>query len=85
MSIINKTKKGDVELKHPITTKDLGALNELIIFEQWAATKYKFLQELTNDSDCQKLFKKLCKEHEIRRDSMLKYLKSNAKAGEKDA
>lgn len=72
-------------MKHPITTKDLGSLNELIIFEQWAATKYKFLHDLTTDKDCQKLFKTLCKEHEVRKDVLLKYLKTNAKVGEKDA
>ncbi len=72
-------------MKNPITTKDLGLLNELCIYEQWAATKFRHWYDHTEDEAVKNLFKDLALEHNARFDVLLKYLKSNASAGGKNA
>lgn len=72
-------------MKNAITTKDLLSLNELIIFEQWASTKYRLLHDLAKEGEIKSIFKRLCLEHQARRQALVKYLKSNVKAGEKNA
>lgn len=68
-------------MKNPITVKDLGLLNELCIYEQWAATKFRMLYEITEDQTAKEMFKTYCVNHSTRRDALLKYLKTNSKAG----
>ncbi len=68
-------------MKNPITTKDLGTLNELMIFEQWAATKFRLLYDSVEEPELKTLFADISLEHSQRRESLLKYLKTNAKAG----
>ena len=68
-------------MKHPITTKDLGALNELMIFEQWAATKFRLLYDRTEEESIKTFFQEICLSHSARREDLYAYLKNNAKAG----
>ena len=70
-------------MKNPITTKDLGALNELMIFEQWISTKFRMLYDHTDDEVLQDMFQNLCLDHAQRREMLFKYLQDNAKAGGK--
>jgi hypothetical protein len=70
-------------MKHPITTKDLGSLNELMIFEQWAATKFRMLYDFIDEQEAElkDMFKQICLEHSERRERLFKYLKANKSAG----
>lgn len=71
-------------MKNPITTKDLGTLNELMIFEQWASTKFRFhydcLEQMDEEQELKDLFADICLEHGERFDSLFKYLKDNMNA-----
>lgn len=64
-------------MKHEITTKDLGALNELMLAEQWASTKFKNLYEMAEDKQIKNMFASICLEHGDRFDTMFEYLNSN--------
>lgn len=68
-------------MKNPITTKDLGIVHELCTYEQWAATKFHFLYELTDDQTVKNMFKQYALEHGARHDALYQYLKSNGKSG----
>lgn len=68
-------------MKKPITTKDLGAIHELCLFEQWAATKYKALYDMCGDQEVKDLFEKYCLQHSEQLKVMYQYLKTNSKAG----
>jgi hypothetical protein len=70
-------------MKNPITTKDLGLLNELCRFEQWAATKLRYYYEQTTDEVVKELFKQYSLDHNARHDALFKYLKANQNAGGK--
>ena len=68
-------------MKNPITTKDLGALHELMVYEQWASTKFKMLEELTDDPAIKTMFKNICLKHGTRFDSLYNYLTTNSGLG----
>lgn len=70
-------------MKNPITTKDLGLLNELCLFEQWAATKFRHYYDMVEDEDLKTMFKEISLEHSERQQLLFKYLKANSKAGGK--
>jgi len=70
-------------MKNPITTKDLGLLNELSKYEQWAATKFRHWYDFVDDPNIQKLFQEFTLEHNARFDALYQYLKTNANAGGK--
>lgn len=67
-------------MKNQITTKDLGVLNELILFEQWAATKFRHYYDMVDEEDLKELFRNVCLEHNERHDALFNYLKDNADA-----
>ena len=68
-------------MKNSITTKDLGSLNELMVYEQWASTKFKMLEELAEDSALKTMFKDICLKHGTRFDALYNYLTSNSGVG----
>lgn len=72
-------------MKNPITTKDLGVLNELMMFEQWASTKFRFhydcLKDLGGHEELEELFEQISIEHGERFDELFKYYKANMNAG----
>lgn len=70
-------------MKNPITTKDLGTLNELILFEQWAATKFRDFYDAVEDKNLKKLMKEACLSHSDRHDNLFEYLKTNSAANMK--
>lgn len=65
-------------MKKMITTKDLGALNELLTFENWMALKLKYHSESLTSKELQKEFKEMAKIHVTQHRNLLKYLKANA-------
>ena len=74
-----KRKKG-ANMKNPITTKDMLVLNELILFEQWAATKFRHYYDAIDDKSVKKLIKEGCLAHSDRHEALFDYLQSNASA-----
>lgn len=64
-------------MKNKLTTKDLGALNELILFEQWAATKFRHWYDMLEDENLKELFAEICISHNKRHDKLMEYLESN--------
>lgn len=68
-------------MKNTITTKDLGALNELMIFEQWAATKFRHWYDFIEDENLKELFANACISHNERHDFLFDYLTTNSKSG----
>lgn len=70
-------------MKKEITTKDLMALNELMTFENWMATKMKFLSEMTEDRSLKNMFGNMASMHFENHKKLLKYLENNMVEGGK--
>lgn len=70
-------------MKNPITTKDLMAINELVLFEQWASTKFRHFYDAVEDKKLKEIMKEACLSHADRHDALFEYLKLNAKANMK--
>lgn len=68
-------------MKQPITTKDLTALTDLSLFEQWASTKYNHFYNALEDKEIRKFMKEACLLHQKQRDLLVNYLEDN-KTGE---
>ncbi len=62
-----------------ITTKDLMALNELLTFENWIATKMKFCEQSVEDKTLKSTFKEMAEKHLENHTKLLEYLTSNVK------
>jgi hypothetical protein len=65
-------------MKKMITTKDLGAINELLTFENWMALKLIYHSDLLTNKELKKEFKEMAKSHISHHKNLLKYLKANA-------
>ena len=70
-------------MKKSITTKDLLLLNELILFEQWAATKYRHYYDALEEKSLKKVVKEHCLTHSRHHENLFDYVKVNAGGGEK--
>lgn len=70
-------------MKKEITTKDLMALNEMMTFENWIATKMKFLSEQSTSKAHKTMFLDMAKAHYNHHEKLLEYLKANATTGGK--
>lgn len=66
-----------------ITTKDLGALNELMTFENWIALKLANFSKTISNEELKTLFNSMAQAHIKQHQALLNYLKTNApKKGE---
>ena len=70
-------------MKKEITTKDLMALNELMTFENWIATKMKFCSHNVSDRSLKSMFKEMSNKHLNNHSKLLNYLKTNSGEGGK--
>lgn len=70
-------------MEKEITTKDLMALNELMTFENWLATKMKFCSESSKDAMLKTMYKDMAKKHYENHTKLLDYLSKNSDGGEK--
>ncbi len=68
-------------MKNMITTKDLGALNELMTFEHWMAVKLFHCSETISNSELKTTFKELAQVHIAHHEALLNYLEENAPEG----
>lgn len=66
-------------MKKEITTKDIMALNELMTFENWIATKMNMFYENETDRSLKSMFKEMSLKHLEGHNKLLNYLKTNAK------
>ena len=66
-------------MKKEITTKDIMALNELMTFENWMATKMNMFYENATEKALKTMFKEMAIKHLESHDKLLNYLKTNAK------
>lgn len=66
-------------MKKEITTKDLMALNELMTFENWMATKMYGYCEDSTERSLKSMFKDMALKHLESHNKLLNYLKTNAK------
>ena len=64
-------------MKKEITTKDLMALNEMMTFENWMATKMKLCCQMTNDRSLKNMFCDMANVHLENHKKLLKYLETN--------
>jgi len=65
-------------MKKEITTKDLSALNELMTYENWIASKMQLYSEITTSNKLKKEYKDMANKHAILHKNLLNYLNSNA-------
>ena len=70
-------------MKKEITTKDIMALNELMTFENWIATKMFMFYENETDRSLKNMFKEMALKHYDSHAKLLNYLETNAKEGGK--
>lgn len=70
-------------MKKEITTKDIMALNELMTFENWIATKMNMYYEQATDRSLKNMFKEMAVKHLESHTKLLNYLENNAKEGGK--
>ena len=70
-------------MKKMLTTKDLMALNELMTFENWMATKMKFCEQAVNEKTLKAMFKEMANKHLENHSKLLAYLSLNATEGGK--
>ncbi len=68
-------------MKKEITTKDLMALNELMTFENWMATKMKFCGENVEDKTLKNMFNDMATKHLENHKKLLKFLQSASEEG----
>jgi len=66
-------------MKKEITTKDIMALNELMTFENWIATKMNMFYENETDRSLKTMYKDMALKHLENHNKLLTYLKTNAK------
>lgn len=66
-------------MKKEITTKDIMALNELMTFENWIATKMNMFYENETDRSLKAMYKDFALKHLENHNKLLNYLKTNAK------
>lgn len=69
-------------MKNMITTKDLGALNELMTFENWMTIKLVDFSKTVSNSELKSFCSEMAKEHAANHEALLTYLKTNAPKGE---
>ena len=67
-------------MKKEITTKDLMALNEMMTFENWLATKMKFCSQAVSEKPLKTMFADMAQKHLENHGKLLAYLKANASA-----
>ena len=65
-------------MKKEITTKDLLALNEMMTFENWMATKMKFCSQAVSEKPLKTMFADMAQKHAENHGKLLAYLKANA-------
>ena len=68
-------------MKKEITTKDLMALNEMMTFENWMATKMKFCSQAVSEKPLKTMFADMAQKHMENHGKLLAYLKENAGEG----
>ena len=68
-------------MKNQLTTKDLMALNELMTFENWIATKMKQYEVQSTDKNLKSMFKLMANAHLQNHNKLLSCLKTNAGEG----
>lgn len=68
-------------MKKKLTTKDLMALNELMTFENWMATKMKFCSQSVTEKPLKTMFLDMAKKHLENHTKLLEYLKQNSVEG----
>ena len=68
-------------MKKMLTTKDLMALNELMTFENWMATKMKFCEQAVSEKPLKTMFKEMATKHLENHTKLLQYLTANADEG----
>ena len=68
-------------MKKEITTKDLMALNEMMTFENWMATKMKFCSQAAAEKPLKTMFADMAQKHLENHSKLLAYLKANAGEG----
>ncbi len=68
-------------MKKMITTKDLMALNELMTFENWMATKMKFCEQAVTEKPLKAMFKEMATKHLENHSKLLAYLNANSSEG----
>lgn len=66
-----------------ITTKDLGALNELMTFENWLALKLAFYSREATGAQLKKYCADMVKAHAGHHEELLNYLKTESEKGSK--
>lgn len=66
-------------MKKEITTKDIMALNELMTFENWIATKMNMFYENETDRSLKSMYKDFALKHLESHTKLLNYLTTNAK------
>ena len=64
-----------------LTTKDLMALNELMTFENWIATKMQACAGCGDESSVKKMFCEMAKSHFDSHSKLLAYLTKNTEGG----
>ncbi len=68
-------------MKKEITTKDLMALNELMTFENWIATKMQFCAESVTTKSLKTMFTEMAQSHCNNHKKLLEYLQNNSSDG----
>lgn len=68
-------------MKKEITTKDMMALNELMTFENWIATKMYFCANAVHEKSLTTIFKDMANKHLESHSKLLNYLKTNMEGG----
>lgn len=64
-------------MKNIITTKDLIALTDLTLFEQWASTKYRHFYNAIEDKEIKKVMKDACLTHQALKEKLIDYMEEN--------
>lgn len=70
-------------MKKTITTKDLMSLNEMMVYENWMATKMKFCEQAISEKPLKTMFANMANQHLQNHTKLLNYLKANAEGGDK--
>lgn len=64
-------------MSNPITTKDLIAITDLALVEQWASTKYRHFYNAIEDKDIKKVMKQASLAHGQMRDLLVDFMEKN--------
>lgn len=65
-------------MTNKLTTKDLMCLDEMMMLENWIATKLQFHSFSFEDAQSKKLFSQMAKKHLKNHEKLLQYLSQNS-------